>query len=116
MTDTPRHIDLEDAMADYTAKLAEAGRRIHPSWGVTGYKAFETRDGVAFSCTLTANGGAVADVEQGGHGGPTDLYWTTAARADGTMDRFLAEAASVFPDDQESDATAVEALLMKAGL
>ena len=116
MTDTPRHIDLEDTMADYTAKLAEAGRRIHPSWGVAGYKAFETRDGVAFSCTLTANGGAVADVEQGGHGGHTDLSWTTAARTDGTMDRFLAEAASLFPDDQEADASAVEALLMKAGL
>jgi len=116
MTDHARHTDLEDAMADYSARLAEAGRLAHHSWKIEGYAAIETRNGVAFSCRLTVAGREVAFVEQGGNGGVTELSWTPEARADGSQARFEAEAGSLFPGDAEADGTLVEALLGRQGL
>jgi hypothetical protein len=116
MSDQTRHTDLEDAMTDHTAMLKEGGRLAHASWKLEGYAAIETRDGVAFSCRLTAAGREVAFVEQGGNGGATEISWTPEARADGTTARFEGEAASLFPGDAEADGTLVEALLTRQGL
>jgi hypothetical protein len=87
MSDDARHVDMEEAMTDYTALFKEAARKVHPSWAITNYQAMETRNGMAFSCQLTANGNVVADVEQGGNGGATLLYWMKEARTDGTEQR-----------------------------
>jgi hypothetical protein len=116
MSDDARHVDMEEAMTDYTALFKEAARKVHPSWAITNYQAMETRNGMAFSCQLTANGNVVADVEQGGNGGATLLYWMKEARTDGTEQRFLAEADALFPGRFEVDGDLIEALLTKAGL
>ena len=116
MNDQARHVDLEEAMADYTARLKEAGRLAHTSWSIKDYQAHETRNGVAFVCTLHVAGVKVADVQQDGNGGATSLYWTQAAREDGTKERFEAEAETLLPGDIEADATLVEALLTRQGL
>jgi hypothetical protein len=105
-----------DALNEYTALLTEGGRRAHPSWIIKSYEHTETRNGIAFTCQLEAAGEIVADVEQGGNGGATTLYWTQAADQDGTKGRFEAEAASIFPNDFEADGTLVEALLTRQGL
>ena len=68
MSDDARHVDMEEALTDYSAKLREAGRLAHPSWKIVDYQNMETRNGIAFSCKVTANGRVVADVEQGGNG------------------------------------------------
>ena len=116
MSDDARHVDMEEALTDYSAKLREAGRLAHPSWKIVDYQNMETRNGIAFSCKVTANGRVVADVEQGGNGGATVLYWTQEARADGTEQRFSAEAATLFPGAFEADGDLVEALLSRQGL
>jgi len=105
-----------DPMAEYSAAITEAARRLHPSWGVRAYRDFETRNGIAFRCELTANGRVVAEVDQQGNGGATEIIWSATARADGTAERFNAEAAAIFPGEFEADSTALEALLSRAGL
>jgi len=116
MTDEARHVDAEEALADYTAKYKEAGRMAHTSWTIAHYQTLETRRGVAFTCQLTVNGAVVADIEQGGSGGATTLYWTPQAQADGTEQRFLAEAATLFPGSYEADGDLIEGLLSRQGL
>ncbi len=52
-------------------------------WAAASIKKLNTHDGVAYTYTLTHNGQAVASVENGGTGGPTDIRWH-GLRRDGT--------------------------------
>jgi len=52
-------------------------------WGALSIKTLNTRDGQAYTYTLTHEGAPVASVENGGTGGPTNVHWY-GLRWDGT--------------------------------
>lgn len=52
-------------------------------WGANSIKTLDTRDGKAYTYTLTHEGAPVASVENGGTGGPTQVRWH-GLRWDGT--------------------------------
>lgn len=101
----------DDPMDAYVELIKEAGRLAHRSWRISDYEYLETSRGIAFTCVLNVDATKVADVEHRGDGGDAHVSWTKQARADGTAERFLAEAQALFPTAHEHEGIMVEALI-----
>jgi hypothetical protein len=104
-------MNTPDPIDAYVEMIKEAGRLAHRSWRVSDYDYLETSRGVAFTCVLNVDATKVADVEHRGDGGEAQISWTKEARADGTAERFRAEAESLFPTAHEYEGIMVEALI-----
>ena len=100
-----------DPIDAYVELIKEAGRLAHRSWRISDYQALETSRGIAFTCVLNVDATKVADVEHRGDGGDAQISWTKEARADGTVERFLAEAEALFPTAYEHEGIMIEALI-----
>lgn len=109
-------MNTPDPIDAYVALIKEAGRRAHRSWRISDYEYLETSRGVAFTCVLKVNAENVAAVEHRGDGGDVRIDWTKKARADGTAERFRAEAEELFPTATECEGIMIEALIDREGI
>ena len=106
---------FEEYSDKYNAAMAAGRAGLPPEWGVKGYKDMPTRDGVAYSGTLTLKSGAktseVAFFVNNGNGGSTRIDWADkAAHAE-----WARLAASLLAGVSEQEETLVDCLLDKLG-
>lgn len=109
-------MNTPDPIDAYIALIKKAGRLAHRSWRISDYEYLETSRGVAFTCVLNVDAEKVATVEHRGDGGDVRIDWTKEARANGTVERFRAEAEELFPTASECEGIMIEALIDRQSL
>lgn len=97
----------------YNEMMAAAVAALSPRWGVKGYKAHQTSDGVAFVFTLTDGDKPVAWVEDAGQGGGPWAQWQD--RESMSALAFGEESVRLFPGEFSPSELLIEAILQKAG-
>ena len=106
-------MDFDTFKAQYEAAMRAAIDALDPRWGVRGYQAHATRDGVAYVFTLTDSGMEVAWVEDEGRGGGPRIDFGLNRTIE---EQYLTEARRLFPDAGVPQEDMVEALLQKTGV
>jgi hypothetical protein len=100
--------EYEAIIAKAKAGIAERDR-----WGITGYKAHQTHDGVAFAARITDAGKVVGWIEDEGRGGGPIIYWDDVRSASAKAWDQMVE--DLFPGDGMGGEHLIEALLQQEG-
>lgn len=103
---------FEEFQQKYDAEMAGAIKALDSNWGVKGYKAHDTSNGVAYVFELTDDGTTVAWVEEAGRGGGPSVSWQD--RRGIVAQAFAAEAKRLFTAGVPEE-DMVEAILQRAG-
>jgi hypothetical protein len=105
-------VTAQDAL-DYPL-MAAAVAKVAPGWGVKGYRSRRSRDGVAYSATLTFEGNLVGWIEDTGNGGGPRVTFRDGWKTPMAF-AFGEEANRLFPETGLAGEMLVEAILQRSG-